>query len=318
LYNSDACQVVVACLIVANFLTNICEKQILPEEDSTGYYVFEGLELFYNVAFTIELGINIYGHWFCLFWHSSWNIFDVVVVVIGIIDTAKVPLPKALTLLRTIRAFRVFRLFRRVESLNKILRSITHAMPGVANAFLILPIIMAIFAILAVEFYKDVGKGCVAGETWMTARELCMGQEYFGNFIRSYYTFFQVLTGDSWSENIARPCIWYFDDWTQNLGSGLFYVGFVIITAFILQNVVVAVLLDKMVGSTNQQETLSDDEKNVAEKVCRMQDALAKAKRESEELRTAVSQASISMGEVKTLLASLQQAVTEHGKSRDV
>ena len=40
-------------------------------------------------------------------------------------------------LLRMMRAFRVFRLFKRVESLRKIMQSLSKAVPGVANAFLI-------------------------------------------------------------------------------------------------------------------------------------------------------------------------------------
>merc|ERR1719247_1534795 len=102
----------------------------------------------------------MYGHWARAFWCSGWNIFDVVVVTIGIVNTVKLPLPSAFSLLRMMRAFRVFRLFKRVASLNKIIVAIARAVPGVLNAFLILAIVMSIYAILAVEFYHDMGKGC--------------------------------------------------------------------------------------------------------------------------------------------------------------
>merc|ERR1711974_343785 len=60
--------------------------------------------------------------------------------------------------------------------------------------------------------------------------------------------FFQVLTGESWSEAVARPAIWFFHDQPLHAaGGGLFFVSYVLITAQILTNVVVAVLLDKMV-----------------------------------------------------------------------
>merc|ERR1719498_886512 len=52
-YNSNTIQVVVACIISANFATNIVEKQV----DPTGVKysaVFTVFELFYNIAFTIE------------------------------------------------------------------------------------------------------------------------------------------------------------------------------------------------------------------------------------------------------------------------
>lgn len=249
-YNSVQVQVGVAVLIGANFLTNIVEKEIDPK--GTKYEeVFEGFNLVYNVAFTIELVANIYGHWFLEFWQSSWNVFDAVVVSIGLVNMMKLPLPSAFSMLRMMRAFRVFRLFKRVHSLNRIIVAIVHAIPGVINAFIILGIVMSIYAILAVEFYHKIGDDCMtkspAVPGMLTPRGFCHGFEYFGTFSRSLYSFFQVLTGESWSEMVARPAIWFFyDDAIKALGGSIFFVSYVLITGFMLINVVVAVLLDKM------------------------------------------------------------------------
>jgi hypothetical protein len=260
IYNGVPVQVAVACLIGANFLTNIIEKQIDPGgTDSTAKTIFEALDIVYNVAFTIELCVNLYAHWFWTFWKSGWNTFDTVVVTIGVINLLKLPLPKAFSLLRMMRAFRVFRLFKRVKSLNKIIVAIARAVPGVVNAFIILTIIMSIYAILGVEFFKDVGEGCHLQTSDLAAaftstRKFCVGEEYFGSFSRSLYSFFQVLTGESWSEMIARPMIWAWDDWYRALGAALFFVSFVIVSNFILANVVVAVLLDKMADAEGEEE----------------------------------------------------------------
>jgi len=158
-YNSVQVQVLVAVLITANFATNIVEKELDPAGQEHAN-VFKMVELCYNIAFTIELLVNLYAHWFWKFWSSKWNLFDVVVVTIGIINMMELPLPKAFSLLRMMRAFRVFRLFKRVKSLNKIIVAIVFAIPGVMNAFLILTIVMAIYAILAVEFFHDMAAGC--------------------------------------------------------------------------------------------------------------------------------------------------------------
>merc|ERR1719463_679138 len=79
-----------------------------------------------------------------------------------------------------------------------------------------------------------------------TARGLDYGQEYFGRFDKALYSMFQVLTGESWSEAIARPLL-HGDDTFQALGAGAFFVSFVLVCAIVLINVVVAVLLEKMV-----------------------------------------------------------------------
>jgi len=261
-YMSTGAQVAVAVVIGLNFLTNIIEKQIDPFGDKYKE-VFEAIGLVYNILFTIELGLNMYGSWWCHFWTSGWNIFDFVVVSIGVINTIKLPLPPAFSLLRMMRAFRVFRLFKRVKSLNKIIVSIAKAVPGVLNAFLILAIVMSIYAILGVEFYQEVGQFCHNRESdqyahdqfFITVRGHCAGEEYFGTFSKSFYSFFQCLTGESWSEAIARPMIWYYlDDPTLVLGvpilavgGGLFFSSYIVASMFVLTNVVVAVLLDKMV-----------------------------------------------------------------------
>jgi len=249
-YNSTHIQIGVAILIGANFLTNIIEKEIDAHGDKHNE-IFAVFGAFYNIAFTVELIMNLYAHWWKPFWKSNWNIFDVIVVTIGIVNMMNLPLPPSFGMLRMMRAFRVFRLFKRVHSLNKIIVAIMHAVPGVANAFLILAIVMSIYAILAVEFYLELGDDCKqpdGDKRWETTRGFCLGQEYFGTFTKSIYTFFQVLTGESWSEAVARPAIWfYYDDPIRAVGSGLFFVSYVLISSFVLTNVVVAVLLDKMV-----------------------------------------------------------------------
>lgn len=263
-YTSMPVQVGVAILICVNFVSNIIEKEIDPDGDKHTHG-FGILEYMFNIVFLIELLLNMYGHWFVLFWKDAWNWFDFIVVSIGLIMMVELPLPKSFNLLRTMRAFRVFRLFRRVKSLNKILVAILLAVPGVLNAFLILTIVMCIYAILGVEFFKDVGDGCndpgnVLTDDLHTNRNNCLGREYFGTFSRSLFSFFQVMTGDSWAEIIARPVMEsYGSTPLLGLGSALYFTSFVLVTVMVLVNVVVAVLLDKMVDPEIDVEDMSDD-----------------------------------------------------------
>jgi hypothetical protein len=207
----------------------------------------------------------MYGHWFFEFWETGWNVFDFVVVTIGVINMMKLPLPDAFQLLRCMRAFRVFRLFRRIKSLNKIIVAMLKSVPGVMNAFAILTIIMAIYAILGVEFFRKVGDNChqtfvtthgsesaEENAKFITSRTMCVGQEYYGTFMRSFYTMFQVMTGESWSEAVARPIIWSYEEPFYALSATFYYISFILLTAFVLVNVVVAVLLDKMQAAENE------------------------------------------------------------------
>jgi len=254
-YTGLRVQAFVAVLIGGNFLVNVAEKQFDPKGDQGMEHIWYPFELFFNIAFTLELLVNFFAHCWSPFWRSGWNVFDLMVVSIGILTTVKTDLPGPLKLLRIIRAFRVFRLFKRVKSLNRIMLSLTRAVPGVANAFLILVLVMSIYAILGVDLFKEHGKAGVitneSGESveYWTPRGQEYGDEYFGNFLKSWYTMFQVLTTDSWNEAIGRPLV-HQEESLFGIGCGLFFTSFSVVVAIVLVNVMVAVLLEKMVDES--------------------------------------------------------------------
>jgi len=275
LYADFRIQVFVAGLICANFGTNIAEKQFDPDRE---FYLpfWEAADFFYNVVFLLELILNMYGFWFVVFWTSAWNWFDVVVVSLGVLDMLQVPLPGELSLLRMMRAFRVFRLFKRVKSLNKIAVSILRSVPGVLNAFLIMIIVMSIYAMLSVQFYRNKGyikdvdgetplvvKGSfVCMEKFLTSRGNCFGREYFGSYSKACYSLFQILTGESWSEAIVRLILIEDDGFVSNMGSAFFFISFFLMNAVVLINVVVAVLLDKMANEDEEDQPEEKDDQD--------------------------------------------------------
>ena len=140
---------------------------------------------------------------------------------------------------------------------------------------------MMIYAILAVEYFSSFGMGtnCDDGAshcyqttlqigyppdatfitdnvTSLSMRNLPYGFEYYGTFSRALYTLFQVLTGESWSEAVARPLIFGEDKDSQPAWfSAIFFTSFILLTQIVLVNVVVAVLLDQFVDDSDKPET---------------------------------------------------------------
>jgi voltage-gated sodium channel len=98
------------------------------------------LNSMFNVIFLVELLFNLYGSWFLNFWRSSWNVFDFIIVVSGILTMANA-VSGPLSELKILRTFRIFRLFKRIKALNKIVTALLKAIPGVFNAFLIMLIV---------------------------------------------------------------------------------------------------------------------------------------------------------------------------------
>ena len=304
-YDHQVTQIFIAGLILANFFVNVIEKQIDPS-GTVHEAFFKSAEDFFNWIFLGELLWNLYSNFFMAFICSGWNIFDSIVVSVGILSLARVPLCCGLSLLRCLRALRVFRLFKRIKSLLKILTSIMNAVPGVMNAFVVVMIVISIYSILAVEFffnfdqhpvtignvtqvecyYYNYQRPMVNGELErvysVTARGLCFSEEYYGSFFRAWFSLFQILTGDSWSEVLARPIIFGWDQFVlpptqeeldassevdvfvnnqvSNYIAGFFFMTFVLINSFVLINVVVAVLLDKMVSADDDMNGEEEEE----------------------------------------------------------
>jgi len=77
-----------------------------------------------------------------------------------------------------------------------------------------------------------------------------VGDEYFGSFTRAYFTLIQVLTGDSWAESIARPIMfgWHDFDNASSYIAFAYFASFTVVNTFIIFNVFIAILLDKMLA----------------------------------------------------------------------
>ena len=275
-YTHNLCQMTVAGVIIGNFVVSICEKEFDPD-GSLYADTWEALDNIFNSIFLVELLVNFYGSYFCAFWQSGWNLFDTLVVLVGVLTMSKAELGPFRDL-KMLRAFRVFRLFKRIPSLNKIIVALVRAIPGVMNAFIIMLIVMCIYSILAVEYFRGFGDSDIywtteqngvgdaatftnVSVTSITMRGMRYGEEYYGTFSRALYTLFQVLTGESWAEMVARPLLFgrpEVDSPWSVFGVAAFFTSFILLHQIVLVNVVVAVLLDKFVESEPESQ---EDEK---------------------------------------------------------
>merc|ERR1712217_315156 len=75
---------------------------------------------------------------------------------------------------------------------------------------------------------------------------------------------FQIMTFDSWCSGIARPIILTSGvDWSI---STVFFVSYVLISGFIMANVVLAILLDKFLEASKDAQTeLEENKKRLAD-----------------------------------------------------
>ena len=147
------------------------------------------------------------------FFRDGWNVFDFLVVAVALLPNAG-----ALSVLRSLRVLRVLRLINRMPQLRRIADAILQAVPGIG----------AIAGLMGILFYV----GAVMATTLFGER--------FLELFNSLYTLFQVMTLESWSMSIVRPVMEVYPH------AWLFFVPFILVSAFVMLNLFVAVIVDTM------------------------------------------------------------------------
>ena len=246
LFNDFTFQTIIAMILVANFITNAYEAQMYgklgtKDNPTPALEVLNLLDLIFTAIFVAELLLNLHGHLFIEFVTNAWSIFDFLVVAVSLVtlfssDDSQVPI----TVFRLLRAFRVLRLFGRLKAIKKIINALSASLIPVANAFMILGIVIMLYSIIAVTFFAE------SAPTDM------------GNLSRAIISLFKIAGGDTWvgegDPEDGLPVLR--EDGSVNWPVGVFVISYVLIINWTLLQVSVAVLLDNFVSETTRQQVI--------------------------------------------------------------
>ena len=132
----------------------------------------------------------------------------------------------------------------KVPSLGKIARSMAIAVPGAANLILLMVLVMSCFAALGTDLFG----ACAPAPAPATKRgaapppSMCVGAEYFGSYGDAMFTLFTILfPGTDWAGAVARPLMA-----ERGRAVAWYFVAYVLVVAFVMTNVLRAVLLAKL------------------------------------------------------------------------
>lgn len=184
-------------------------------------------------------------------WHffkDPWCIFDFLVVAIAL-----VPATGSLSVLRALRVLRILRLINKIESMRRVVSALLGSLPGLGSVFGLVLIVFYVSGVIATNMY---------------ASEF---PERFGTLGMSFYTLFQVMTLEGWSEEIARPIMAIYPS------AWIFFLIFIFISTFIVVNLFVAVIVDS-INSIKHHENKKDDDSDVASKLQALQIEIAELK----------------------------------------
>ena len=182
------------------------------------------------------------------FFRDPWCIFDFLVVAIAL-----VPATGSLSVLRALRVLRILRLINKIESMRRVVSALLGSLPGLGSVFGLVLIVFYVSGVIATNMY---------------AADF---PERFGTLGMSFYTLFQVMTLEGWSEEIARPIMAIYPS------AWIFFLIFIFISTFIVVNLFVAVIVDS-INSIKHHEEKKDKEDDVATKIQALQNEIAELK----------------------------------------
>jgi hypothetical protein len=268
--------------------------------------VFDDLNLFFTVYFTVEMVARFLGDEPLRYFKKFFNVLDVVIVAVSWVDIgSSINFP----VIRALRVLRLLKLLKNFPSLYEWLQLILGAVKASPMIILVLLLFQVTFASIAFRLFGGefcglddddqihlrvsphatrylervlgggtVGAAPLPGLTGRTRASGCTNvpQANFDTFAHAMISAFQILTADDW-ELIMYNAMRVKGVWIAVLFLIFFYIG-----TYFLLNLIVAVLL-----SANQQEDTDFSEgEDLQAKIARLeqQEEDAERKRREDEL----------------------------------
>lgn len=190
------------------------------------------------VIFTIELALQ-FGYCGYNLFLDGWLVFDTLTVVTSW-------WLEGVQVFRSFRIFRSFRLIVRLPLLKNLVLTVFHVMPRIYSILCLLLLVLYVFGVLTTILYGY--------QEWGDKEEDKV--DYFGHLGLSIFTLFQMVTLEGWGEVVRLVAA------EHQYSASLIFSVFIVITGFIMYNLIVAVMCDSMLVIEAQgREELREQQK---------------------------------------------------------
>jgi len=247
--------VFVSVLVFTNVLVIGLEQDLVPKNGGLSDRLIWWMIEIIDALFAIELAARV----FTLrqrFFGDLWNILDLFVVGIAIVDCVvfqpagaggKLRLFTCLRLLRIVKLVRLVRMFPLFRELWLLIGGFVNSLKALGWIVLVLTLVLYVCSVVVTteigqndELYGD--GPSYDGEVWPY-------KEYFGSVWRSMFTLFQITTLDGWCDDVVRHIVYF-----QPL-MGIFFVVYLLLTAFGLMNVVVGIIVENTLAAASVSDS---------------------------------------------------------------
>ena len=216
--------------------------------------------LFISIFF-IEMCLKFYAFGWRGYFKSSFNTFDLVIVVCGTLEVILVYVAKinlGISVLRALKLLKLFKFTRYWNSLKNLIGALMAGMQAILSLMLLLLLFLVIFALLGMTLFG--GK---------FSYKLDPPRTNFDDFWNSFLAVFQILTGEDWNQVMYDGVLANGGPQkTSGLLHSLYFVGLVIIGNYVLLNVFLAIAVDNLTeadllgGDEDKEEQDREQKKN--------------------------------------------------------
>lgn len=219
-------------LIVANSaLMGLATYSIVWEHERREK-IFEILDTIFLLIFTGELALQFIHHGVFRLFQDGWLTFDFWVIASSWASCS------SLQVIRAFRIIRAARLFTKIGELKDLVNALLGVIPKLFAISLLMMLAFYIFAVLFTQLFRTAYADGITDH------------DYFSSLHQTLFTLFQIMTLENWS-SITRDLM------VQYPWAWLPMICFVLVSSFIVINLVIAVICDAVAG-IHQEERERD------------------------------------------------------------
>lgn len=186
---------------------------------------------------------------------NLWNIFDFIVVCIAVLDTfILVPVgfggnARFVTFLRFVRLIRLIRVIRLFRIFKELWLVASGLLDSLRTLFWVCILLFLFIEVCAIVTTKVVGHNDDLYDPYFRTSGGWDHEVYFKTVLRSMLTLFQIMTLDSWSDDVVRHV------GKQQPGMIAFFLAFIAITVLGVLNVIVGVVVEATMRTSQLDQT---------------------------------------------------------------
>ncbi|KAJ9447858.1 Voltage-dependent calcium channel type D subunit alpha-1 [Diplonema papillatum] len=184
--------------IITNTLVMAYEHHEQPDLLTT---INDVLNFLFTGIFATETVLKLYAFSLREFKQDKGNMFDLVIVLLSIVDIIQTRVSGKKTGISVLRSLRLVRIFKQFKGLWTTTMTIVKSLKGVSVLTLLLLLVIFVYALLGIQLFG--GRFCGLDEedyVWDPA-DLCLylPRSNFDHLGTSTVTVFQIITGEDWN-----------------------------------------------------------------------------------------------------------------------